>query len=73
MKTLLLIGLILTLVSTAYRIFAWLISLISFLKGDVKTKKAIKEMKLSKSTLYLSGLEHIIIFISVLIATIIIF
>jgi len=73
MKTLLLIGLILTLISITYRLLAWLISLISFLKGNDIIIDSMKKMEISKSTLYFSGLEHVINFVAVLAALLIIY
>jgi hypothetical protein len=79
MKTLLFLGLLITLLVYAWKIISWVITYVRFFKKNEKVLEIIKIFygtktpKMQIFLLYIALLEHLIIFSSVLAATLIIF
>ena len=75
MKTLLLIGLIISMLVMAIRIYGWIRgTIVWFTNPDSKYLDPVKEnFKLGKWAFIFGGLEHLILFGSLLAATLIIY
>ncbi len=73
MKTLLLIGLIISILVYTFRLFLWIKTIILIINADEKTSTFIREMNLKKSTYIFGGIEHVIILSTLITCLIIIF
>lgn len=72
--TILLIGLIISMLVMGYRVFAWIRGVILwFINPEGKTPTGIKALGVGKWPYIIGGIEHIILFGSLLAATLIIY
>lgn len=72
--TILLIGLIISMLVMAYRLFAWIRGVIFwFVNPEGKTPSVIKALGVTKWAYIIGGIEHLIMFGSLLAATLIIY
>ena len=66
MDTLLIIGLIFALISYSIRIIQWILTMVKLHSNYKETEKILKQIKMKRIVFTLGGIEHLIIFASIL-------